>query len=506
MPNNQFGDFQTPIELARKCLQRLELDSLTRILEPTCGYGSFLQAASEVAPDSERVGIELQEHYLESASQHGRILNLNLFETDLLRDVEWSGPGPLVVVGNPPWVTSAELNRMDSDNLPKKENFKGAKGLDAVLGGSNFDVCEYIILKVLTELTDADVTLGMLCKTHVARNVIEHAWRSGLPMSSASLYKIDAMRWFGAGVDACWFVTSVDRNARQGEHIAQVFDSLDALTPTHRFGVVKNRWVSNADKYAATMSADGQSPYEWRSGLKHDAASVFELVAVPTPSTKAGDPVDVESEYLFPLIKCTDVFRGRHDELTKWVIVPQRKFGDETRHLRHTAPKLWSYLEKSGHLLDGRKSSIYKNRPRFSVFGHGDYTYAPYKVAVSGLHKQPVFRLVGPLDGKPVVLDDTCYFLPFEDGVEAALVWALLSSDQCQALIESLVFWDSKRPLTKKLLARLDIYALKVDRDTVIHEAVTAAKGLGVSVDDLSVTQLLDGRGRIKLKSDETLF
>ncbi len=41
------------------------------------------------------------------------------------------------------------------------------------------------------------------------------------------------------------------------------------------------------------------------------------------------------------------------------------------------APKTWKYLLSHGEALDGRRSSIYQNRPRFSVFGIGRYSLAP---------------------------------------------------------------------------------------------------------------------------------
>lgn len=481
MPNNQFGDFQTPLALAAQCLGLLALPENARVFEPTCGRGSFLEAAARIAPASRRFGVEINPEYAAQASQWADVATANVFRIGLPEAAGRASDGPLFVVGNPPWVTAAELKRMDSANLPQKENFKRVKGLDALLGSSNFDVCEYIILKVLREFSGQPFVLGMLCKTQVARNVIDYAAGIELPISQAALYRIDALKWFGAGVDACWFVIGVDP-ASTHDHTVAVYEDVfrpDAA-PAGRFGVVNGRLVSDVDKYVSVGAADGECPYVWRSGLKHDASSVFELVAAPEASspegrktlmTRAGRRLDLEPDYVFPLLKSTDVFRGRHRDLSKWVIVPQMEFGAETSHLRVTAPKLWKYLEANASVLDGRKSSIYRNRPRFSVFGHGDYTFAPYKVAVSGLHKQPVFRLVAPLDDRPVVLDDTCYLLPFEDATEAAIAAAVLNSAECVALIESLVFWDSKRPITKKLLSRLDLNRLPVSPERVLGAA-----------------------------------
>jgi hypothetical protein len=468
-------------------------------LEPTCGHGSFLKAAATLSPRSERLGIEIQEAHALQAATWGRVRVGNIFHMSLADDLNWQSGSELFVIGNPPWVTSAELNRMDSSNLPRKENFKGAKGLDAVLGSANFDVCEYIIMKVLSELQGQPFTLGMLCKTQVARNVMEYAASAKWPVRASAIYRIDAKKWFDAGVDACWFTVVIKTDSTRS-YVTAVHDDVfnPGMAPTSRFGVVDGLMVSDVDRYTAVREADGRCPYEWRSGLKHDASSVFELVASPAPMTQKGVELDVESDYLFPLLKSTDVFRGRHRDLSKWVIVPQRSFGEETSSLKHRAPKMWSYLTANAELLDGRKSSIYRNRPRFSVFGHGDYTYAPYKVAVSGLHKTPIFRLVAPIDGKPVVLDDTCYFLPFDDATEALVVAAALNSPECVGLIESLVFWDSKRPLTKKLLARIDLDRLPFDRSDVLKAAADNAELLGLPFDYIHAEDVVERFNRTR--------
>ncbi|PRY44326.1 hypothetical protein LY71_1164 [Geodermatophilus tzadiensis] len=208
--------------------------------------------------------------------------------------------------------------------------------------------------------------------------------------------------------------------------------------------------------------------------------------------------LNLEPAYVFPFLKSTDLFRGRHDTLSKWVIVPQTTFGAETASLAHIAPNLWQYLNANADLLDGRKSSIYRNRPRFSVFGHGPYTYAPYKVAISGLHKKPVFRLVAPLNGQPVVLDDTCYFLPFEDATEALITWAVLSSPACEDLVESLVFWDAKRPITKKLLSRIDVNLLPFGADAARSMASREATRLGIELNAERVESLLRRFGAVE--------
>ena len=110
--------------------------------------------------------------------------------------------------------------------------------------------------------------------------------------------------------------------------------------------------------------------------------------------------------------------------------------------------------------MNKRASSIYRNRPPFSIFGVGDYTFAPWKVAISGFYKKLAFVTVGPIKGKPVVLDDTSYFLPCQTQAQAEYLASLLNSSRAQAFYKAFVFWDTKRPITADLLRRLDLRRL----------------------------------------------
>lgn len=492
MAKNEFGDFQTPLPLALQCLQVLGLPCNARVIEPTCGQGAFLEAATRLAPRCERQGIELNALYVEQARQWGQVQQGNIFEIPLAEAFCWKSTGPLYLIGNPPWVTSAQLKRMNAVYVPAKENIKNMPGFEALLGASNFDVCEFILLKALHELWGQNLTVGVLCKTHVARKVLEYAVQKNMPFCEGKMYHINALQWFGASVDACWFSFAIRPGQKATYQVKEFKDLFDPhKDPTNTLGMVKGRLVSDVKKYASFSQADNLSPYQWRSGLKHDAASVFELQATPEPMTRDKQRVDVEEEYLYPLVKSSDLYHGQHQQLTKWVVVPQRRLGEETSTLQVIAPKLWRFLESHSDLLDARKSSIYRGAPRFSVFGLGRYSFAPYKVAVSGLHKRALFRLVGPLENKPVMLDDTCYFIPFDNVTEALMVQTMFNSPEAQALIESIVFWDAKRPVTKKLLSRLSVQALPLRKESLLEKAQNEAHSLNVSFDEALARKIL---------------
>jgi hypothetical protein len=128
--------------------------------------------------------------------------------------------------------------------------------------------------------------------------------------------------------------------------------------------------------------------------------------------------------------------------------------------LQRSAPKAWQYLVANDALLARRGSSIYRNRPRFSIFGVGEYSFSPWKVAISGLYKKLEFVEVPPFQCRPVLLDDTCYFFSCQSEQESSVLYELVQSAPAREFWSAFVFWDAKRPITAQILKLLDFAAL----------------------------------------------
>jgi hypothetical protein len=173
-----------------------------------------------------------------------------------------------------------------------------------------------------------------------------------------------------------------------------------------------------------------------------------------------GELVDIEDTYLFPLIKGSDVAQNRTKTTDRYVLVTQRFVGEPTEYIKDIAPRTWNYLESHTRYLDNRKSKIYQNNPRFSIFGVGSYTFAPWKISICGLYKKLNFRLVGKIADKPVIFDDTVYFLSFDDEQLAYKTLKLLTSPSAIDFYSSLIFWDEKRPIKSSILNSLNLTAL----------------------------------------------
>lgn len=466
----EFGDFQTPPALARQVVGLLRSKGLMprTVIEPTCGLGAFVEASLEGFATASVVAIDINADYVSktaglnrlTATQGRLTCRVANFFTEDWKETIGSLARPLLIVGNPPWVTAAGLGALGSANTPEKSNFQHRRGLDAVTGKSNFDVAEWILLKLLEAAESGPTVLAMLVKTSVARRVLRHLWATGAPVESTSIFRFDAASHFGVSADACLFY------CQMGQQRSPECSVADLARPEVAIGCIGWRdgvLVSDPSAYDHNRSLlagpDDLPAVRWRSGVKHDCSAVmeFEQTADGRFVNGHGECMELEPEYVYPLLKSTDLAHGRCAEVRKWLLVTQGRPGEDTSVIARRAPKTWAYLRAHGDQLDGRRSSIYRNRPRFSVFGVGPYTFLPWKVAISALHKKLDFNVVGPIQSRPVVFDDTCYHLSFDTQESAHLAAEMLNAACSRALLAALVFWDSKRPITIDTLQRVDL-------------------------------------------------
>ena len=462
----EFGDFQTPERLAREVCSLLARIGVSpaSVVEPTCGKGAFLSAALRVFPNAEVRGYECNPKYARASrkalAEHPRLRVECRDFFQVAWDAELSGlQDPLVVLGNPPWVTNSAVGSLGGRNLPRKANIDGLRGIEALTGRSNFDISEWMLRENMRWLEGRVGAMAVLCKTSVARKALGSSWSGGLQIESAAIYRINSMRDFGVSVDACLFVVRMKPGSRTTE--CNVYEALDSPTPSSRFGMRDGCLVSNLEAYdrLAFLFSDGL--IGWRSGVKHDCSRVFELGLSTNQGSFVnglGETVSIEAEVAFPLLKSSDIARGR--EPRKWILIPHRSMDESPLDLGSRAPAAWQYLLSHSNALAKRGSSIYSKRPQFSIFGIGPYSFAPWKVAISGLYKELTFSKVGPIEGRPVLFDDTCYFFPCDSEEECVLLHELVSSSVATDFWSSLIFWDSKRPISAKLLNVLDLATL----------------------------------------------
>jgi hypothetical protein len=303
--------------------------------------------------------------------------------------------------------------------------------------------------------------LAMLVKTATARKVLRMQWRSGATFSHASLRRIDSKQQFGVSVDACWLMLSPGAKRRSRAQVCLQSDHIDTLPVSSGLAWHEGQLVSNAKLAKRTASLCRPQSTPWRSGVKHDVSRVLEMHIVDgCLQRQDGAKVDIESDMVYPLAKGADVANNRTNCSVRRMLVTQRRLNDSTDDLKARLPKTYRYLDNNRLAFERRKSSIYRNRDAFALFGIGGYTFAPWKIAICGLYKKLQFTLLSPVDDKPVLVDDTCYLLGFDKPTHAKQVLRLLMSDTATDFFESRIFWDAKRPITADILRSLDLSAL----------------------------------------------
>lgn len=460
----EFGDFQTPLELASEIVGLVseQVASPSLVVEPTCGTGSFIRASvAQWGDKCSYYGLDVNREYVETARKSlGGHSNCTI-EAGNFFDYDWGAffgrhrNGELVVIGNPPWVTNAVLGSLNSGNVPQKKNFQGLNGFAAKTGKANFDIAEWMIIRLIEKLEPYSGYVALLCKTATARKTLKHCWVKGIGVHGSSIHMIDAKKYFNVAVDACLLVTRVGGSMRRTD--ATVYADLGYDKQVGHIGFVGNELIADVEKYDKFRKFEGVDHYGWRSGIKHDAVKVMELVRNGNRLLNGfGEGVEIEDTYVYPLLKSSDLGNGRVVP-QRALIVTQTRVGDKTAAIETRAPKTWRYLLEHAAILDNRKSIIYRNRARFCIFGVGEYSFSRWKVAVSGFYKAINFLKVGPYGGKPVMVDDTCYSIPCGSEEEADLICELLNSEVCRELLSSVIFFDAKRPVNIDVLKRIDL-------------------------------------------------
>lgn len=463
MTRRELGDFQTPAILADTLVNFLKDKKISPeiIIEPTCGKGSILLSAYNAFETPNTLGVEIQKEYTDYlnaiAGKNITILNKDFFVS--LSDIKAfiSDSEQVLFVGNPPWVTNSELSALGSSNLPEKNNFDNVRGIEAITGKSNFDVSEYIIKLLIDNFFNKKSIYAFLCKVSVAKKIMNRLWKNNFFYKSAEIYPIDSKKYFSAAVDACLFYLDCSEKHKVSE--LTVFESIENPIENHTSGFYSGIYFEDLSK-KYSLEIYGKSPFVWRNGVKHDCSKVMELT-ITNGQLQNGykESLDIEEDLVFPFLKSSDLVKEKFTD-NRRILITQKFINEPTDYIQSKYPKTWKYLTEHSQDFDKRKSIIYENKSRYSIFSVGEYTFKPYKVAISGLYKSLDFRLVSPYQNKTVLLDDTCNFISFDTKEEAEFVLALLKSDIAGQYLNARISWESKRPVKTELLNSIDFEKL----------------------------------------------
>ena len=494
----EYGDFQTHTELTDKVAHYLTTKDIAPeiIIEPTCGKGNFIVAALKYFKTAKKIfGIEINkpyvweskfniiEFYLNNPTENHPdkfkadkpeilIIHTSVFNVDFETIAKENKTKEILIIGNPPWVTNSKLGSLNSSNLPQKSNFKNYNGLDAITGKGNFDIAEYITMMMIETFQHQKGNIALLVKNTVIKNIVFDQLIKEDRIANIEKHCIDSKKEFNVSVEASLFYCRLDSIPTFD---CAEFDFYNNLNIKLRFGWLSDKFVSNIETYSENELIDGECPFEWRQGIKHDCSSIMELDKINTYSdtqgvhfvNKLNEKIELENDLVYGILKSSDLKNTVINTPRKYTIITQKKVGQETNYIKSQFPKTYKYLNRHHSIFNSRKSRIYNNKPPFSIFGVGDYSFKPYKVAISGLYKTFHFTLVLPQNRKPLMLDDTCYMLGFDKLEFAVYTLILLNSETTKKFLQSITFTDAKRTFTKEILMRIDLLQLARLKDTL---------------------------------------
>ncbi len=470
----EYGDFQTPLNFAVSVINLIKNKNIEPeiIIEPTCGKGNFIVAALSIYHNIRQIyGFEINKTYcLESKINilnyflenkinnipEIRIFHENIFDFDFnILNINKKG---ILIIGNPPWVTNTDLSKLNSNNLPSKTNFKQVNGIDAITGKGNFDISENICLLIIRQFEQFDTHFAFLIKNAVIKNLLYEQNKLKYKINSIENYRFDSKKEFNVNVAASLFCCQLGGSV---DFVCREYDFYQANNCIKTFGWTNQKFVADISKYADYQQFDGKSPFEWRQGIKHDCSKIMELKKIENKYlNQLGDEFILEEDLIYGWLKSSDLQRDFVSETHRFIIIPQKKVGENTDYLKDEFPNIFHYLNHNIHYFNSRKSSIYRNKPAFSIFGVGDYSFKPYKIAISGFYSRTLFTLIKPFQNKSMQLDDTCYFIGFEQENYAIFTLAILNHKITQNLLHSIIFSDAKRMITKELLMRINLKSI----------------------------------------------
>ena len=207
-------------------------------------------------------------------------------------------------------------------------------------------------------------------------------------------------------------------------------------------------------------------------------------------------PRTIENNFLYPLLRSSDVLGKWQTRTELGIIVPQNPEkpieGFPESEMKRHYPKTYEYLNAFKSYLSSRKPP---SDPFYTLYDVGSYTFAPWKVVWLRPAKRLDAAVVGMRSGKAIIPQETITLVALDDENEAHYVCALINSS-----IGNLKAIQSGHAGTKsfgspEVLERLSIP--KFERNNALHARLAAFSQQShravVEGDDKTILQIETG-------------
>ncbi len=417
------------------------------------------------------------------------------------------------VIGNPPWIKweflSQEYKEKLSNLYLKIYKLYSYKGMKAGMGFAHDDISIVFTYVCIDKYLKKNGRLGFVLKQTLYRGIASKEFRKfkiekadGItPIKATVVHDLLDLKPFKGsnsetsvivmvkGEDTTYPVPYIEWHVKDGESItedlelSQVFQKTYPIpkyaSPDSNTDDPTNPWIISEDITSERPTIIGTNHYEVHHGVVNDLNSVFiiniledkdkylliENSNIGRKKVKSVKAL-VERDLIFPLLK------PRH--IKKWeirgepydIILPHTKYGrNNETELMEEQPKTYHYLLTYKDELLGRKSRWFKgnDKPFYTLFGIGEYTFKPYKVVWSMIGYLPYFAVAssfndGFIGDKILIPDNTIGYISFDDLDEAFYVCAILNSNFAKKIF-SRKSTKSKWGISKELVESVPISA-----------------------------------------------
>lgn len=413
------------------------------------------------------------------------------------------------VIGNPPWIKWDFLSEEYKEKLrllyQDVYNLFSYKGIKARMGYSHDDLSILFTYIAMDKYLKNKGTLGFVLKQTLFKSIAGKEFRKFqitkkneiIPIKIMIVHDILELKPFGSGAEASVAVLKKNEKTeypvpyikwtkKSKENVPKLasLNYVKKITERTEFKAYPDPFSGDMTDVWVLIPKDSKLPkinrtknyYLPRHGVVNDLNSVFMLkinskkesglLSITNLSDFGKKKVkkittEIEPNLIYSLIKPDNIKKWKVDGYY-YILLPCKKDSENNESdLRVNYPNTYSYLNRFKKELLSRKSKWFKgeDKPFYSLFGIGEYTFKPFKVVWCCMSYKPNFSVVSKVTDKfigikPLIPDNTIGNISFDSEKEAHFVCAVLNSEKAKLLFSmrsSKSKWGISIEMVKKI-------------------------------------------------------
>jgi hypothetical protein len=393
------------------------------------------------------------------------------------------------VLGNPSWINWDSLPETYRETVFPVYHDYGLLRRGSSIGAIKIDFCVLATYVALHKFLKVGGVLGFALTQTVFASRASEGFRTFVlpdrtPLKVISVHDFVEMQPFEGAINrtATIVIKKGEKNeypvsyhiwkSKEGNKVS-FGDSFDEVKSKTEITAILSRpvnddmlspWVVGNKKLLSSLyylTRGAQQYYRSREGVNTGGANALFWIEIANGKTNseylirnfaetgrksipAINPVPVESDLVYPLIRGRNIDRWEVNPSGLYIVVPHTKeSGMEAIseiELKSKYPKTFGFLNhpKLKPVLRNRRAVTHRwggtTRWWYSLFEIGPYTFAPYKVCYKGEVATKLAAVVvnsssdDKMQNKLTIPDQTIHFIPCEDEDEAHYVCAVMNS------------------------------------------------------------------------------